>query len=183
MKKVLGLDISSSCIGWATIEYDDTTINLVKYGNIDPPDAKKGSLSFRALSASKELRKLLKAESPDEIAVEAYANRFAGGRTTARTIIVLSFFNEMCQMICLDELGFESVKYPVSNIRSIISKFLKKKSISKDEIFEEVKGYFTNFIPRISRTGSYGSESFDQADAIAVAFCHAIGNQKKQEKK
>jgi Holliday junction resolvasome RuvABC endonuclease subunit len=179
MKKVLGLDISSSCIGWAIIEYDNSKIELLKYGDIKPPDAKKGSLSFRALKASKELAALLLAEKPDEIAVEAYANRFAGGRTTARTIIVLSFFNEMCQMVCLDTLGFESEKYPVANIRSVISKFLKKKSISKDEIFEVIKNYFSNFNPRISKSGAYGSETFDQADAIAVAFCHAIKNQKK----
>lgn len=179
MKKVLGLDISSSCIGWAIIEHDGSKIELYKYGHIKPPSSEKGSLSFRALAASKDLIKLLLSEAPDEVAVEAYANRFAGGRTTARTIIVLSFFNEMCQMICLDTLGFESEKYPVANIRSIISKFLKKKSISKDEIFEVVKDYFPNFKPRISKTGSYGVETFDQADAIAVAFCHAIKNQKK----
>ena len=38
---------------------------------------------------------------------------------------------------------------------------------------------FPNFKPRINKNGNIGTESFDQADAIAVAFCHAIVNQKK----
>jgi Holliday junction resolvasome RuvABC endonuclease subunit len=179
MKKVLGLDISSSVIGYSIIEFDDKNINLIKYGHIKPPGSDKGSLSFRALDASKNVRKLLLSEMPDAVAVEMYANRFAAGRTTARTIIVLSFFNELCQLTCLDSIGIESDKYTVSNIRSTISKYLNNKSISKDQIFEVIKNTFPTFTPRINKNGNIGTESFDQADAIAVAFCHAIVNQKK----
>jgi Holliday junction resolvasome RuvABC endonuclease subunit len=183
MKKVLGLDISSSVIGYGIIEFDDKDIKLTKYGHIKPPSSDKGSLSFRALEASKDVRKLFLQEMPDEVVVEMYANRFAAGRTTARTIIVLSFFNELCQMVCLDSLGKESTKYTVSSIRASISKYLKYKSISKDEIFETIKKAFPNFTPRINKNGNVGAESFDQADAIAVAFCHAIVSMKnnKQE--
>ena len=178
MKKILGLDISSSVIGYGIIEYDDKNINLVKYGHIKPPAAEKGSLSFRALQASKEVRELLIKECPDEVAVEMYANRFAAGRTTARTIIVLSFFNELCQLVCLDCLGIESVKYTVVGIRSTISKFINKKSISKEDMFEVIRDTFKNF----NKKGGFGAESFDQADAIAVAFCHAIVSQKNYNK-
>lgn len=180
MKKVLGLDISSSVIGYSIIEFDDNNINLVKYGHIKPPGADKGSLSLRGLQASKDVRDLLLRERPDAVAVEMYANRFAGGRTTARTIIVLSFFNELCQLVCLDSLGIESEKYTVANIRSTISKYLKNKSISKDQIFEVIKNTFPTFTPRVNKNGNIGTESFDQADAIAVAFCHAITNQKNR---
>lgn len=179
MKRVLGLDISSSIIGYGIIEFDDKNINLIKYGYIKPPGADKGSLSLRGLQASKEVRDLLLRERPDAVAVEMYANRFAGGRTTARTIIVLSFFNELCQLVCLDSIGMESEKYTVANIRSTISKHLKNKSISKDQIFEVIKNTFPTFIPRVNKNGNIGTESFDQADAIAVAFCHAIVNQNK----
>jgi len=55
MKKVLGLDISSSVIGYSIIEFDDNNINLVKYGHIKPPGADKGSLSLRGLQASKDV--------------------------------------------------------------------------------------------------------------------------------
>ena len=179
MKKVIGLDISSSVIGYGIIEFDESTISLVKYGHIKPPSSDKGSLAYRGLEASKDVRDLLKKESPDAVAVEMYANRFSAGRSSARTIIVLSFFNELMSLTCLDSIGIETDRYTVANIRSTISKYLKNKSISKDQIFEVIKLTFPNFKPRINKNGNIGTESFDQADAIAVAFCHAIVNQKK----
>ncbi len=179
MKKVLGLDVSSSVIGYSIIEYDKSDIRLIRYGHIKPPNAKKGSLSFRGLFASKKIKELLTKENPDSVAVEMYASRFSAGRSSARTIIVLSFFNELMSMTCLDTLGIETDKYTVANIRSVISKYLKNKSISKDEIFEVIKDHFPNFKPRINKNGGVGKESFDQADAIAVAFCHAIQNKDK----
>ena len=42
-----------------------------------------------------------------------------------------------------------------------------------------IKDHFPNFKPRINKNGGIGKESFDQADAIAVAFCHAIQNKDK----
>jgi Holliday junction resolvasome RuvABC endonuclease subunit len=178
MKKVIGLDISSSVIGYGIIEFDENNINLVGYGHIKPPGSDKGSLAYRGLEASKMVRDLLKKESPDAVAVEMYANRFSAGRSSARTIIVLSFFNELMSLTSLDSVGIETNKYTVANIRSTISKYLKNKSISKDQIFEVIKSTFPTFIPRTNKNGNIGSESFDQADAIAVAFCHAIVNQK-----
>ena len=179
MKKVIGLDVSSSVIGYGIIEFDQSTINLVKYGHIKPPGSDKGSLAFRGLEASKKVRELLKAESPDAVAVEMYANRFSAGRSSARTIIVLSFFNELMSLTSLDSVGIETDKYTVANIRSTISKYLKNKSISKEQIFDVIKATVPGFKPRISKNGNIGTESFDQADAIAVAFCHAIVSQKK----
>ncbi len=179
MKKILGLDISSSVIGWATLEYDKNNIELKEYGHIKPPDAKSGSLSFRATRAMSELKKILATQKPDIVTVENYASSFTPGRTTARTIIVLCTFNEITQYVILEALGFESEKLAVSHIRSVISKYVGVKSISKDDIFEEIKKAFPAFIPRITKKGTIGTESFDQADAIAVAFCYAIENQNK----
>ena len=179
MKKVIGLDVSSSVIGYGIIEFDKDSISLVKYGHIKPPGSEKGSLAFRGLEASKKVRELLIAESPDAVAVEMYANRFSAGRSSARTIIVLSFFNELMSLTSLDSVGIETDKYTVANIRSTISKYLKNKSISKDQIFEVIRATFPSFTPRVNKNGNIGTESFDQADAIAVAFCHAIVNQNK----
>jgi Holliday junction resolvasome RuvABC endonuclease subunit len=46
MKKVIGLDVSSSVIGYGIIEFDKDSINIVKYGHIIPPGSDKGSLAF-----------------------------------------------------------------------------------------------------------------------------------------
>lgn len=174
MKKVLSFDISSTTIGYSVIEYSENNIDLISHGNIKPPKSDKGSLSFRALSASRDIRKLLKEINPDEVAVEAYAQRFSAGRSTARTIIVLSFFNELISMIVLDELGFETYKYPVITIRTTISKFIGVKTISKENMFDVITKHFSNFTLKKNKTGKTKEESFDESDAIAVGFCHSI---------
>lgn len=178
MKKILSLDISSNTIGYALFEYDDASCNLIKYGNIKPPKSNKGNLSFRALAASKDLRVLLKSEKPDEVAVEAYASRFNKGRSTIRTIIVLSFFNEQLQLTTLDELNITCDSYPVMTIRSTISNHLNKHIVSKEEMFDAMCVNFKSFTPRKNRSGNIADESMDETDAIAVGFCHYLIKQK-----
>jgi len=179
MIKVLGLDISSSTIGYAVVEFDKNSIVLTKYGHIKPPPSKKGSIAFRALEASKELRKVLSSVKPDHIAVEDYARKFTKGKSSASTIIILSVFNEVMSMTSLDEAGKEPHRYNVTNLRSVLSKFLNKTSVSKEEVFDLMVGHFKNFIPSKNKLGNISKESGDESDAIAVALCHSILLQKK----
>jgi len=178
MKKVIGFDISLTCIGYSVLEYDTAVITLVRYGNIKPPGSDKGSLAFRCLSASKEIKKLLAKENPDSIAIESYAQSFAGGKTTARTLLALGVINETTQITILDMLGFEPELLAVSSIRSIISKHLGKRSISKEEMIDVVKTSFSSFVPRITRNGTIAAEAYDESDGIAVGYAFCIKHQK-----
>jgi Holliday junction resolvasome RuvABC endonuclease subunit len=174
MKTVIGLDISSSTIGWSLLEYDDQTIKLKEYGNIKPPKSSKGSLAARALDAHNEVSNLLKEKKPDFVASEAYANKFPAGRSTARTIIVLSVFNELISIACIKSLGFEPVRYAVVTIRSMLSKEAGYKISSKEECFEFIKKYFSSFSLRNNKNGKIAKECFDEADAIAVALTYIL---------
>jgi Holliday junction resolvasome RuvABC endonuclease subunit len=181
MIKVLGLDISSSTIGYAVIEFDKNSINLVSYGHIKPPASSKGSIAYRVLEASKEVRKLFKSVNPDYIAVEDYAKKFSVGKSTAKTIIILSVFNEVVSMTSLDEIKREPHRYNVLNLRSVLSKFFLKTSVSKEEVFGLMVDHFKNFIPKKNKLGNIAKESGDESDAIAVALCHSIIFQKNIE--
>ena len=175
MKKVIGLDISSSTIGWALLSFDDSkNIRLDDYGHIKPPASSKGTLSYRVSSAYDLCKNLLVNINPDYVAVEAYANKFSHGRSSARTIIVLSVFNEMICMASLRALEKEPFRYAVSTIRSSISNFLDKKMVSKDDNLDLIKGYFNNFKVSLNRNNKIKKESYDEADAISVALCHII---------
>jgi Holliday junction resolvasome RuvABC endonuclease subunit len=170
MKKILGFDISSSTIGYGLIEYDENNIKISEYGHLKPPGSDKGTLAFRALSASKLLKDLLLKINPDYVAFEDYANRFSEGRSSARTIIVLSVFNEVSAMTCLQTLGFEPVKYPAVTIRSSLSKINGQKITSKEEAFNFITTNYSDFKLRHKKTGKIKDECFDEADAIAVAL-------------
>ena len=172
MKTVLGLDISSSTIGWSLLEYDDQKIELKDYGHMKPPKSTKGSLAFRASNAYDEMYDFLKRIDPDFVVIEAYANKFPAGRSTARTIIVLSVFNELMSIACLKGLSYEPIRYAVVTIRSVLSKQAGYKISSKEECFDYIKKYFSNFSLRNNKNGKIAKECYDEADAIAVALTY-----------
>lgn len=175
MKTVLGLDISSSTIGYALLQYDDElNVNLIDYGFIKPPKATKGSLAFRANEAMKKCNILMSKLQPNSIAIEAYASKFSAGRSTANTIITLSVVNEAVSIGCINTLGFDPIKYPVVTIRSVLSKYLSMQIVSKDDVYPAICNNFKSFSPPTNRKGLPAKEAGDIADAIAVALTHII---------
>jgi Holliday junction resolvasome RuvABC endonuclease subunit len=175
MKRILGLDISSATIGWAVLSVDDNKNFLLdSYGHIKPPSSSDGTLTHRIDSAYSDLKNLFIDISPDSVAIEAYANKFSSGRSSARTIMVLSVFNELSALACLRSISIEPYKYNVISIRSDMSKLFEKKIKSKDDVFDHISEYFENFNIRYSRTGKIRKECYDETDAIAVAICHYI---------
>ena len=172
MKKVIGLDISSSTVGWAVMSYNKDSCSLEDYGHIKPMKSAKGSLSVRSADYLDKIMNLLSDKSPDSVAIEAYANKFSRGRSTARTIIVLSVFNEVTSIGSIKSVGIEPSRYAVVSIRSVLSKIAGKKISSKEEAFDFIVEKFNGFEIRKKKTGSIKDECFDEADAIAVALTH-----------
>lgn len=173
MHKVIGLDISSSTVGWATFIVENDSCKLDEYGYIKPMKSAKGSLSARASHYLDQISDLLQAKKPDFVAIEAYVNKFSKGRSTARTIIVLSVFNEITSIASIRTLSKEPHRYPVATIRSSLSKISGNKISSKEEAFEFIKNTFSEkFKIRNKKTGKIKDECFDEADAIAVGLTH-----------
>jgi Holliday junction resolvasome RuvABC endonuclease subunit len=177
MKKVLGLDISSSTIGWCLLEYDAQVVNLVSYGHIKPPPKKKGSFPFRLDFTYKAIEDLIKQLKPNEIAVEDYAKKFSKGRSTANTIIVLSVFNEVCCLVSYRKLKKEPFRYPVATIRAQLGRLFNTKIVSKDDVFPEIVKNCSRFQVKLNRNLNTKKESGDEADAIAVAITHILKTQ------
>lgn len=174
MKKVLSLDISSSTIGWSTIEYNKDEFKLLDYGWLKPPKKAKGSLSFRLNDTVEMITNLIGCHHPDEIAVEDYARRFSRGRSTANTIIVLSTFNEVVCLTAYRIMKKDVYRYPVATIRSQVGKLFNTKLVSKDDIFPAIESRASIFKKQLNRNNKTKSESMDAVDAIAVGITHAL---------
>jgi Holliday junction resolvasome RuvABC endonuclease subunit len=172
MNKVIGLDISSSTVGWALFSYDENSCKLEEYGHIKPMKSAKGSLSVRAADYLDKITDFLSDKSPDSVAIEAYANKFSKGRSTARTIIVLSVFNEITSVGSIKSIGIEPDRYAVVTIRSVLSKIAGEKISSKEDAFDFIVNKFKSFKIRKKKTGTIKDECFDEADAVAVALTH-----------
>lgn len=171
---LLGLDISSATIGWATLHVSDEAVLLGDYGHISPPKSSDGSLLFRLDSAYSSLEELYKKVNPDKVVIEAYANKFSKGRSSAHTIIVLSVFNEALSLCCYKTLGIEPIKYTASSIRSSLSSLFEKKIVSKDDAFESICNFFDEFEVTKNNRGATKKQCYDEADAIAVCMTYLI---------
>lgn len=181
MIKTLGLDISSSVIGWSVISSNGKDVCLYEYGHILPPPSKKGSLAFRMNSAFDDISNLLRRVNPDVVSIESYVNKFSHKKSSARTIIVLSSFNEVISMACIRELGFEAEKYTVGSIRSIISKEYSLDVKSKDDVINFVNSKFDNFIIRKNKNNNISKTVYDESDSIAVALASVLTNYKDKK--
>jgi Holliday junction resolvasome RuvABC endonuclease subunit len=179
--KILGLDISSSVIGWAIIEKKDDSLNLLKYGNIKPLKSSKGNMTERLNDAFEKIKDLVEKEDFDDIAVEQYANKFSKGRSSARTIIVLSSFNEICCLACYKAKNITPTKISPATIRKNVGKYFGKKIVSKEDAFEVITENFNNFVITKNRNLNIRKEHYDESDAMCVAISHLLEDKKCQK--
>ncbi len=173
--KVLGLDISSSTIGWALLSLKEKEVKVLQHGHIKPLKSIKGTLSERLSDTYNKVLALLDKVNPDEIVVEDYLKKFTKGKSSAHTIMILSVFNEVSCLVCKRHLDMEAKRYSVSKVRSLISKHLDKEIVSKEEIFPVMCEVFKdNFKLKNNRNDNIKVECYDEADAIAVGFAYII---------
>ena len=101
------------------------------------------------------------------------------GASNAKTILILAAFNRTCSYMIYRKYGIKPYKTMPATIRADIRKFLNKKGrLSKDDIYDEVRKKYTNFLPYImdkgKNKGMERKENFDVADAIACVWSWII---------
>lgn len=173
MKKIMGLDISSSCIGIALLEWDDQSnkviFNQCKF--YKPP--KKGEFLERLMETKKAINQIIQEFKPDYIAIEDII-QFMGHGSTAKTIITLAAYNRTIGLLAYEYLGKLPELYSVMAIRHGLK--LAKELPAKEEmpllIAKHLKIKFPFLYKKDGKTPK--SESFDMADACAVATYYAF---------
>ena len=183
-KTILGFDVSSTTIGWCSLSWDGATndITLIEMGFIKPP--KKGSIIERIVETRNKVQKVIVDTKPDYIAIEDIV-QFMAGKSTAKTIIMLTTFNRMIGLTAYDYLGKEPTWYSVMTIRHGLKtgKVLPKKEEMPDLVSKHLG---ITFPYEINKKGKVKVESFDMADGVAVALYHAFvltGKVKRKGKK
>lgn len=184
MKRILGIDCSSTTIGISVLEVD-TNINTIKFISctyIKP--IKTGSITDRIVNTRDKIRKIIEKEKPDVICIEDII-QFMKGKSTAQTIIMLTTFNRMVCLLAYDYLQVSPTLFNVMSIRHGIKK--NKELPKKEDIPELVAEHLNiNFPYEVNKKGTKKVENYDMADSIAVALYHALlitGKIKKKGKK
>lgn len=183
-KTILAFDVSSTTIGWCSLGWDESNndINLIDMGFIKPP--KKGSIIERIVETRNKVQKVIVDSKPDYIAIEDII-QFMKGKSTAKTIIMLTTFNRMIALTSYDYLGKEPSLYSVMTIRHGLKfgKDLPKKEDMPDLVSKHLR---ITFPYEYGKKGQIKAESYDKADGVAVALYHAFvlaGKTKRKGKK
>jgi len=182
MTKVLGIDCSSTTIGYSVLEIDSSnTIKFISCDYIKP--TKKGSILFRIADTRNKIEKIVKDIKPDHVVIEDII-QFMSGASTAKTIITLTSFNRMIGLLSYDLLKKEPQLFSVMTIRHGIK--LKKELPKKEDIPELVSKHLNIKFPyQKNKKGNIKPENLDMADSVAVAlyYCFILTNKIKSKKK
>ncbi|HVI40218.1 MAG TPA: crossover junction endodeoxyribonuclease RuvC [Anaerovoracaceae bacterium] len=177
-KRVVGLDASTTTIGFSVVDYDGYSGPELKHvEHFKPP--KKGDL-FEKLDKVREfIFDRLDKYKPDDVALEDII-LFMKGHSTAKTISSLAVLNRTVGLAVYNKTGKPPQLLNVMKIRHAIKE--NKKLPAKEDIPELVAKILNIKFPYIlNKKGAVAVENYDRADSIAVALAY-IENRKRVEK-
>ena len=170
---VLGLDISSTTIGWAAIDFNKN--KLIDSGYIKP--SKTDDLIEDLAKTRNKVLELFNKIKPNYIGIENIIS-FMGGKSTAATIIMLTTFNRMTCLLAYDYLKKRPELFNIMTIRHGLKneKILPKKEEMPELVAKHLGitfpyEYKTN---KRSKIQKISEESYDTADGMAVALYYAF---------
>jgi Holliday junction resolvasome RuvABC endonuclease subunit len=168
-EKILGFDVSSSCIGYAVLEIEDNNIKFISCNYIKL--IKKGSIIERLADTRDKIKNIIEEVKPDYIGIEDIVQFMAGG-STAKTIIILSSYNRMAGLTSMDYLRKPPELFSVMTIRHSLK--LTKVLPKKEEVLGLVEKHLGIIFPRVYKKGKEIKENYDMSDAVAVALHYAF---------
>lgn len=170
IKRILGFDVSSSCIGYCLLEWNNAT-NDIKFISVDYfKPTKKGNILERLRDTRDHMANVINKLRPDHIGIEDII-MFMPHRSSANTIITLAVFNRMMGLLSLDYTGKSPALYNVTDIR----RGLQSGDVipKKEDMPELVAKLLSITFPwEYNRNGNIKLENGDMADGMAVALFH-----------
>lgn len=172
IKRVLGFDISSTCIGYSLLEIDDVT-NTIKYLDMNNhKPIKKGNMVERLAKTRDTVKRIVEKYKPDYIGIEDII-QFMKNQSSAKTVITLALFNRMVGLVCYDYLGRSPELFNVMQIRHGLK--TDKELPKKENMPDLVANHLGITFPYVyKKNGSRAPESEDMADGVAVALYYAF---------
>lgn len=175
IKKILGFDISSTCIGYCALELDDQTnqIKFIECNYLNP--IKKGTIMERIVDTRDKIKIIIDRINPDYIGVEDLIKFMP--KSTATTVVVLTTFNRMICLLGHDYLNTYPELFNVMSIRHGLK--LSKDLPKKEDMPELVAKHLGITFPYVYGKDKKGNkkikeESRDMADGVAVALYYSF---------
>jgi Holliday junction resolvasome RuvABC endonuclease subunit len=165
VKMILGLDISTSKIGYCILNKDKKII-VNEFMKLKPLQLEDRAIIFYEL-----LEDIKKKHSIVHVFIEEPFSMFGGGRTTAGTMAKLQRFNGMCSFAVRRSLKMNPVLIPANKARKSVGLKIKRGENTKKKIIEWVeKKYPKDFVYELTSYGNPKPGTDDKADAVVIAL-------------
>ena len=172
---VLGLDVSTSCIGWCVLGPGG---RLVSMGYIHL--TKLENLFMKAEKASEELLKLRELYNINKVYIEENLQAFRPGLSSAKTLLTLARFNGIVGYLSQQCFGFEPEYINVNAARMAVGLKIIRKNKGGAPTKEQVQSWVSNQVEyiwpeKILKSGPRKGQSilepgcYDAADAYVIA--------------
>ena len=162
---ILGLDISSSRIGYCLINENEDLL-LVDEIKLKPSQ----SLEERADIFKKTMEIIKEHSEVDYVFIEQPFMAFSGGKTTAATMAKLQRFNGMCSYVVHHLFGSPATLLQANKARGLVDLKIKRGDNTKLKVIEWVSHkYPKEFIVEYTRHGNPKPGTDDKADAVVIA--------------
>lgn len=167
MKRIMGLDASTTTIGLCVIDFDDSGKTLVHHEFFKPP--KKGDIFERLATVRDFIFERLDGYRPDSVVLEDII-LFMKGHSTAKTVSSLAVLNRTVGLSVFNHSGRSPTLMNVMKIRHSLK--LDKALPAKDEMPGLVAHHLglSSFPWRYNKKGKLMEENYDMADSMAVAL-------------
>ena len=171
---ILGLDISTSCVGWCVLTSEGI---LVKLGYI--PLSKETDTFSKASRVSKELSMINIDHEISNIFIEQNLQAFRPGLSSAKTLLTLARFNGIVSYICHKEFSLVPININVNSARKTLEIKIQKKSekSTKEQIIDWVDSKLNHQWPtKKLKSGPrkglviLDPVCYDMADAYVIAM-------------
>jgi hypothetical protein len=168
---ILGLDISTSCIGWCALD------EAGSYMDVGHLDLSKEKNFYKKVDTFVQFLDYIGFDKPGvdaKVFIEEPLKMFMANKSMAQTIAVLQSFNAACRYVLYLKTKIQPVMIMATSARKAagisVPKGVKGKA-TKLFILDYVKSL--NIIPEnkwgVKKTGNPKDYCFDQADAFVVA--------------
>ena len=165
---ILGLDVSTTRIGWAIFDNDQNLIDSSFYKTDKKTGLEERAEGFR----ENVLQPLSVVHKIAEVRVEEPFSMFSGGKTTAKTMSSLQRFNGMVSLLVLQVFKSPPTMVGSRTARARCGIKVPRGVKAKKVIVEWADNKFDSFKVELTRFGNPKPGTDDEADAIVVALSH-----------
>lgn len=183
---VVGLDVSTSVIGIAIINYGEPNgSNIIALDHVEL--SKYDNLYDKATAFRTKMGQLYCAHvmncSFKHIIIEDPLMRFQQGMSSAATIARLNQFNGMASYIVFDMFNIKPVHVSAARARKLANVVIDRKGGQhKKQVFEHMQKYdLSNVVWKTKKNGDIVDYAYDITDAYVVARAQVVAESRGEK--